>query len=171
MEGATQAFTIPMVVFLKLVVLSLSLLVASLCLDFRRWKAFRPAWFDLPMFVWCICPFFSSMTNEPPPNGLAPWWDGFSQTRFQIIVWGVPYLMGRLYFTDLDKIRELAIGIFVGGVIYIPFCLFEVRFSPQLHRTVYGFEQHDFVQTMLAAGSYRPMVFMEHGLALDVGMA
>src|SRR6266404_5853379 len=62
MEGAAQAFTIPMVVFLKLVVISLSLLAASLCLDFQRWKAFRPAWFDLPMFVWCICPFFSSMT-------------------------------------------------------------------------------------------------------------
>lgn len=170
-EGVVTAFSVPMIVFQKLVVLSLSVVAASLCLDFRRWRAFRPAWYDLPMLAWCVCPFLSSVTNEPPPNGLSPWYDGFAQARFETIRWGLPYLVGRLYFTDLGKVRELVLGVFVGGLVYIPFCLFEVRFSPQLHRMVYGFEQHDFVQTMRVGGGYRPMVFMEHGLEVGLWLA
>lgn len=169
-DGVANAFAVPSIVFLKVVVINLSVLVGSLALDFRRWQTLRPRWVDVPMLLWCIGPFFSSLANEPPPNGVAPWWDGFSQARMQTITWGIPYLMGRLYFTDLAKVRELVIGIFAGGLIYIPFCLFEARLSPQLHRLAYGFEQHEFQQS-IRGDSYRPMVFMEHGLALGLWMA
>jgi hypothetical protein len=51
----------------------------------------------------------------------------------------------------------------VAGLIYSPFMLFEIRFSPQLHTLLYGFFQHDFIQA-IRAGGYRPFVFMPHGL-------
>ena len=41
--------------------------------------------------------------------------------------------------------------------------LFEVRFSPQLNIWIYGFFQHDF-QQMIRGGSFRPIVFLPHGL-------
>jgi len=60
--------------------------------------------------------------------------------------------------------------VVLGGLVYIPLCLYEMRASPQLHRLVYGFHQHEFQQT-IRLGGYRPMVFMEHGLALGFWMA
>ena len=42
--------------------------------------------------------------------------------------------------------------------------------SPQLHRQFYGFYQHEFVQT-IRGSSYRPMVFMQHGLMVAMWIA
>jgi hypothetical protein len=82
----------------------------------------------------------------------------------------LPYLIGRVYFTDLEGLRELAIGMLIGGLIYVPFCLVEMRLSPQFHVWVYGFRQHAFAQTM-RDGGYRPMVFMQHGLMVAMWMS
>ena len=50
--------------------------------------------------------------------------------------------------------------------------LWELRFSPQLNRIVYGFQQSDFLNAV-RWGGYRPMVFLDQGLelALLVSMA
>jgi len=96
-------------------------------------------------------------------------YDGFSEIVRAFIGWGLPYLIGRVYFNDLESLQELAVGIFIGGLIYIPFCWFEVRFSPQLHKWVYGFRQHSFIQNV-RDGGYRPMVFMQHGLMVGMWM-
>jgi hypothetical protein len=85
------------------------------------------------------------------------------------IEWGIPYFIGRVYITDLRAMKELALGLFIGGLVYVPLCLFEARMSPQLHAMVYGFHQHDFGQTM-RGGGYRPTVFMQHGLAVGMFM-
>jgi hypothetical protein len=46
--------------------------------------------------------------------------------------------------------------------------LFEKRFSPNLHRWVFGFHAHpDFTQTM-RWGGWRPTIFLEHGLAVGL---
>jgi hypothetical protein len=129
--------------------------------DLNRLLTFRPRWFDIPMAVWCITPFFSSMTNE---LGM---YDGMSQTFEQTIMWGFPYLIGRLYFSDPEGLRELAVGLFIGGMVYVPLCLWEVRMSPQLHRQIYGF--HDAGQ-FHRGGGWRPIVFMQHGLMLAMWM-
>src|SRR6266545_4824883 len=81
----------------------------------------------------------------------------------------MPYLIGRIYFNDLESLRELAIAIFVGGLIYLPLCWIEMRLSPQLHVWVYGFHQHSFLQN-IRWGGYRPMVFMQHGLMVGMWM-
>jgi hypothetical protein len=54
-------------------------------------------------------------------------------------------------------------------VIYVPLCLFECAISPQLHFMTYGFYQHDFNQ-VIRMGGYRPMVFLQHGLAVGMLM-
>src|SRR5439155_21163091 len=59
---------------------------------------------------------------------------------------------------------------FIGGLVYVPLCWFEVRMSPQLHVWVYGVRHHAFVQQM-RDGGYRPMVFMQHGLMVAMWMA
>jgi len=132
--------------------------------DSSRLMAFRRSVWDLPMLVWCLVPFASSMTN-----GLGVY-DGASSVLQQTVTWGVPYFIGRLYFADSPGLRDLALAVVLGGVIYIPLCLWEVRMSPQLHDTIYGYRPHSFAQTK-RFGGWRPMVFMQHGLAVGLFMA
>jgi hypothetical protein len=82
----------------------------------------------------------------------------------------LPYVIGRVYFSDLEGMRDLAVGMFIGGLIYVPLCLLEVRISPQLHLLVYGYNQHSFWQNV-RDGSFRPMVFMQHGLMVAMWMS
>jgi hypothetical protein len=142
----------------------LGILLGCLIFDSESLFAFRPRLWDLPMFVWCLSPYISSVEN-----GLGAY-DGLSQVARQITFWGFPYFIGRLYFSDLVGLRELAIAIVVGGILYLPLCWFEIRFSPQLHRIVYGHHQHEFGQSV-RYNSYRPTVFMQHGLAVGMWMA
>lgn len=124
--------------------------------------SFNPV--DLPMFLWCISPFFSSLFND---LGV---YDGLSQTMYQSITWWVPYYIGRVWFSDTRGLKLLAIAIFIGAIVYIPFCWFELIMSPQLHRLTYGFHQHDFLQTLRDGGGFRPMVYMDHGLMTSTWM-
>jgi len=123
----------------------------------------RPHWIDLPMVVWCVVPLASSISN-----GLGVY-DGISGVLSQTIVWGFPYLIGRLYFTEVRHLTVIVQTIIIFGIIYIPLCLFEIRMSPQLHYIFYGYYQHQFAQTM-RYGGYRPMVFMNHGLQVGMWM-
>lgn len=149
--------------YTKITATSVPVLLAVVLFDAGRLTGFRPGWFDIPMAIWCVVPMASSVTN-----GLGAY-DGGSATVTQTVQWGLPYLIGRLYFSDLDGLRDLAIGIFIGGLIYVPLCLLEVRMSPRLHIWVYGFHQHSWRQSH-RFGGWRPTVFMQHGLMVAMWM-
>ncbi len=138
-------------------------LIAALIFDSNSVFSFRFKIIDIPIVVWCICPALSSLSN-----GLGLY-DGISESLAQTVTWGFPYFIGRIYFDDLESLKEFAFGIFIGGIIYMPLCWFEIRFSPQLHRIFYGYHQRAFVQT-IRYGGFRPMVFMEHGLMVGIWM-
>ena len=142
-------------------------MLAATLFDPDRILRFRPKWIDLPVAIYCVSPFFTSVFNEI--NGVGVY-DGLSVMLGQIVTWGLPYLIGRVYFDDLASLRELAIGIFIGGLVYMPLCWIEMRLSPQLHKWIYGFYQHGFLQT-IRFGGYRPMVFMQHGLMVAMWMS
>lgn len=61
---------------------------------------------------------------------------------------------------DLIKIYKLLV---VALLLYLPFVLFEIRFSPQLHKLIYGFSPHEFKQQIRDDG-FRAVVFLGHGL-------
>jgi hypothetical protein len=147
----------------KVTATNLGVLIVALFFDSGRMLKFRPRWFDLPALVYCISPFFSSLTNNLGP------YDGLSAIAFNLFLWGIPYFIGRIYFNDLVGMRELAIAIFVGAMIYVPLCLFEIRMSPQLHKLVYGFLPQTFRESK-RWGGYRPAVFLQHGLAVGMFM-
>jgi hypothetical protein len=142
----------------------LGLLLAVVLFDAPALGRLRWRWVDLPMVLFCLSPLFSSLTN-----GLGLY-DGISESFKEVVKWGMPYLVGRLYFSDRQALGELVAGVFVGGLAYVPFCVLEMLISPQLHRLVYGYHQHSFAQTV-RYGGYRPMVFMDHGLMVGMWMA
>jgi hypothetical protein len=139
--------------------------LALIVYDSHRLSALKLTWIDIPMVIWCLCPMASSLTN-----GLGAY-DGFNAVLEQTATWGLPYFLGQLYLHNLSGMRELALNILKGGLIYIPFCLYEGRFSPQLHRMVYGYFAHSSgISQSIRYGGYRPNVFMEHGLMLGTWM-
>ncbi|MBK9118916.1 MAG: O-antigen ligase domain-containing protein [Phycisphaerales bacterium] len=137
-------------------------LLATILFDPDRFFAFRPHWADLPMLTWCLVPYASSVTN-----GLGAY-DGVSASVNQIVQWGIPYYIGRLYFRDWEGLRELGIGILLGGLVYLPLCLYELKMSPQLHYMFYGFSRA--WHNVRRGDGWRPMVFMRDGLALGMWM-
>ena len=149
----------------KAAMTAFGVLFGFLLTDAPRLARLKPALLDLPMVIWCLCPMLTSLANALGP------YDGASNCIARVLTWGVPYLIGRLYFADLAGMRELAIGLLVGGLIYVPLCLWEVRMSPQLHTNLYGFYQHSggFSQAV-RGGGFRPLVFMHHGLMLGLWM-
>ena len=148
---------------------SLGIIIGALALDpGGRIFKFKPSWVDLPILVWCIVPFFSSVSNQIAGTGL---YDGTSVMVQHFVIYGGPWLIGRLYFTTPEEAKQLAMGILIGGIIYVPLCLFEVRMSPQLHRMFYGFATVQDWQQVQRWGGWRPSVFLKHGLAVGVWMA
>lgn len=149
----------------KVSITTATVLLSVAAFDGARLFSFRPRWFDLPMLVWIIVPFIASVLND---RGM---YDGASRMLTAILYWGIPYFIGRLYFTDLIAIRELAIGLFIAGLIYLPLCLWEIRMSPQLHNTLYGFRASGMLRGGgLGLPGYRPNVFIGHGLELSMFM-
>jgi hypothetical protein len=147
----------------KITASSFGVLLGAMIFDTRALLKFRPKWFDLPMLFWCLIPYITSMKQDLGA------YDGASGVLAQLGVWGIPYFIGRCYFKDLEAYRELGVAIVVGALIYMPFTWLEMKISPLLHKKIYGFFQHSFEQTK-RWGSFRPMVFMQSGLALAMYM-
>lgn len=152
--------------YTKMTATCVGILLGALIYDRKTLLGFRFKVVDIPMLLWCTCPFLSSVANGIGGLGV---YDGLSQTMYQSITWGLPYFIARIYFSDREGLGVLARSVFIGGLIYIPLCLFELKMSPQLHRMFYGFHQHDFTQAIRGDG-YRPLVFMEHGLMTAMWM-
>ena len=136
------------------------ILLATLIFDIGQLLAFRPRWFDLPILLFCVCPFATSISNDLGP------YDGLSAAFHQMAAWLLPYLIGRLYLTDIDSLRQLAIGMIISGICLIPFCLLEMRISAVLQQSIYGTGRFEGIRD----GSYRPRVFFWSGLELGLWM-
>jgi tetratricopeptide (TPR) repeat protein len=139
---------------------TLGILLATVFFEPHRLLRFRLRWFDTPMLLWSLCPFVSSVLN-----GMGTY-DGASAALRQTIAWFLPYLVGRLYLTDIADIRELALGMIIGGACLIPFCLFEMKMSQILLQIVYGISKYEGMRL----GGFRPAVFFSTGLELGLWM-
>jgi hypothetical protein len=138
------------------------ILLATFLFNTKRISSFKVSWVDIPMMLWCISPFISSVVNDLGA------YDGFSTMQNQIVVWAVPYFLGRIYLDSLAGLRQLAVGLFIGGLVYIPFCWYESRTFSSLHILVYGLNTGRDAAQSIRYGGYRPQVFFEHGLMLGV---
>lgn len=136
-------------------------LLGTLVYDTARFASFKPGWIDVPMLIYSLCPIVSQLTNGSSP---------LSPTLNQIVTWGMPYLLGRLYLNNFDGLRQLAIGIFAGGLAYIPFTIIEGFRGPIMHQTVYGVSAFNDWGQARRLGGWRPVVFMQHGLMVGVWM-
>ena len=142
---------------------NMALFFGVILFDVTRLLRFRPKWYDLSITAWCGAHFFASITNDLGA------YDGFSTTVGMFFLWGVAYLMGRIYLTDLAALKELTRWMIYGGLIYLIPCLIESRLSPMLEMKVYGMASTTFQAPRYGLG-YRPVVFLGTGLAVGMWM-
>lgn len=143
---------------------SFSVLIATFVFARSHLESFQWEMQDFIVAFFCLTPMFASLTN-----GLGAY-DGVAASKNYVTTWFVPYFLGRIYLTDWSAVRDLAWGIFYGGLIYVPLCWMEITLSPQLHMWVYGWHPHDFIQSV-RGNSFRPVIFMHHGLMVGMWMA
>ena len=144
--------------------IALGLIIGGALCCYRQISSFQWRLYDLPMIVYCLTPVATSVSNA---LGI---YDGLSTSFYQIVVWGVPYFAGRVFISGREKLHDLCIAIIVGGLLYVPLCLYEIRMSPQLSNMFFGFFPHSFGQHM-RYGGFRPIIFMQHGLMVALWMA
>jgi hypothetical protein len=150
--------------YTKLLAAGIGALLPAFIFAFADLTRFRPKLLDMFFIGFLIAPGISSILN-----GLGPY-DAVSVTINRFLEWGVAYWLGRTLFTDLPALRDLCIAVVVSGMLYAPLCMYEIVMSPQLNRIFYGFRPSEWVMTK-RLGGWRPMVFMQHGLALAAWMA
>ncbi len=147
--------------YTKMTATVVGVMLCVVMFNFSKLVQFRPRWYDLPMLVWCVSPFVTALTNDLGS------YEGLSATLDQIMSWGLPYLIGRLYLNDVEGIRELCVAMTIGGIAYVPLCLIEMRLSPVMDRYVYGHIAFEAQRL----GGWRPKVFLATGLELGMWMA
>ncbi|WP_199259548.1 hypothetical protein [Paracoccus binzhouensis] len=82
---------------------------------------------------------------------------------FRACIEVLPLLLGYRYLHDHRGARLVCRYIVLAMLWYSIPMLIEIRMSPQINVWVYGYFQHDFIQT-IRYGGYRPIVFLEHPL-------
>ncbi len=148
----------------KATVLSFTALLNVVLLDWRTLRKFELTTWDLPMALWCAMPLLSALGN---PEQIK---QGLVGEVYQLLAWGVPYVLGRLYFSDTASLRLAAKAFILAGMVYVPICLVEIFLGPQFYAHVYGYEPFRWTGAPRYFG-YRPVGFLETGNQLGIWMA
>lgn len=77
----------------------------------------------------------------------------------------MPFFFGRNFFDNPQDTEYIFKSLTLLALIYTVPMLYEIRMSPQIHATLYGYFPGNFIQQVRDNG-FRPIVFVGHGLAL-----
>jgi len=148
----------------KATILGFSGILGVYLFDRASFKRFQLTVWDLPMGMWLIAPLLSAIAN---PGNYKEGWIG---EIYQLLAWGSPYLIGRLYFTDTQSLRMAAKSFVIGGLAYIPLCIFEFFTGPKIYEFLYGYQPYQLNGAKRFIG-YRPIGLLENGNQLGIWMA
>ena len=81
----------------------------------------------------------------------------------------LPFFLARRHLVTHEAHMAILWAFVLTGLVYSLLILVEIRLSPQLHRWLYGFHAHDFIQ-QIRRGGFRPTVFIQHGLRVGIFM-
>jgi hypothetical protein len=129
-----------------------------------RLKGVRPRLIDLPICLWCLAPVGPALAHP------AQWKLSGASVAYLTLSWGVPWAMGRIFFSDRQGAALLARGFIVAALAYLPFCLYESIAGPSLYELFYGYQPYRMIGAERYVG-YRPVCWMEDGNQLGIWMA
>ena len=149
--------------YTKTAAISLSALLGVVLFDSKSLTTIKWSWIDaLPLAALIAAPA-ASLTNGLGVN------DAILETSNHLLDFTILYFLGRACLRGPEAIRELAMGIAVAAVAFMPLVLWEIRMSPQLHAQIYGraATSWEFVNR----DGWRPTVFFPNPLGLAIWMA
>jgi hypothetical protein len=130
--------------------------VGAAAFDFRGLRSWRPTPIDLPMALWCLWPLIAGLltpTSSPSPLTGALYVSG---------CWGLPWLLGRIWFNSQEERVLLISGLALGGLACLPLAVAESFRAPWIYDVTYG--PHPFrLDGVTRYLGYRPLGFFEHG--------
>jgi hypothetical protein len=118
----------------------------------RRW---HPAWIDLPMAAWCVWPLIDGIGQAADPPS---WIASLCVTG----AWGLPWLIGRLWFAGSDGQLAVARAVALSGLANVPVALVEAFRPGWFYGLLYGPHPFRFDGIDRYVG-YRPIGFLENG--------
>lgn len=122
--------------------------------DFRSLREWQPRWIDVPMAGWCLWPWVDHIGSANPPALLA--------SLYVTGAWGVPWLIGRVWFSSTDGARAVTHAIALSGLANVPVAIIEGVRPPMLYGLVYSPHPYRFDGIDRYVG-YRPIGFLENG--------
>ncbi|MEM6889086.1 MAG: hypothetical protein AAF636_13210 [Pseudomonadota bacterium] len=129
----------------------------------------------LCMLMIVVSPLLTAMTNGDPVdvgNRMLPGlslYDGASNVLAAGLAL-IPFLLAWKWFGHPDAQKTLLLVLAIALLAYSFLALFEIRMSPRLNNSVYGFFPSAWRQHIRGDG-FRPLVFLEHGLRLGIIIA
>ena len=125
-------------------------------------------WFVIALL---IIPFISMLNNQESINFIAglTLHDALSLAIKQYLLL-IPLILGMQLIKTYEDQLLLFKLLVVACLFYSLLILYEIRMSPQLHTTFYGFFPHSFLQ-QYRAGGFRAVVFIGHGLTVSMFIA
>jgi hypothetical protein len=124
---------------------------------FLRWH-----WLDLPILLYCLCPFLSGVIN-----GL-PWANSAWETIKEFSYWWVPFAVGRFLITDVSARNAVAWVVIAGAILYLPPTLYEVFQGPTLAKWATGQEFGRMLRGADRGDTFKPSVFLSSGFVLTM---
>lgn len=171
------AFDLPGVPALdKTTIPNLTALVCAFLFARQRAIALPREWFlTLLVAIFVFSPVLTAFNNRDPlmlsvtaVPGMS-WYDAMSVCAGQALRI-LPFLLGYTMLSREADHRAILLALVLGAIAYAPLMAFELRMSPQLHRILYGFFPHEFIQ-QVRDGGFRPVVFLGHGLKVAIYIA
>ncbi|RYD45369.1 MAG: hypothetical protein EOP63_01950 [Sphingomonadales bacterium] len=128
----------------------------SILFDQERWSKLRFNLTDVPIMLFCLWPVPQSLLVETA----SPF--GFASAAYLSAVWGLPWIIARLYLRDMDDAQRLAAAFALLSLALLPLAVAEGISSGRLHAALLG--AHPFAYDGIGRYmGFRPQALFEHG--------
>lgn len=130
-----------------------------------------PKIYKIVLIVSLIAPFMTAISNSERYLHLPglTLYDGLTTSIIGFLYF-FPFLIGFKYFRDQGAHENLFKYFALATLAYAFLALYEIRMSPSLHSTIYGYFPHSWRQ-QYRDGGFRAVVFMGHGLLVAMFIA
>lgn len=149
---------------------AMTAVVGALMFAPAAFKAARPGrGYDILILLWSASAVITSLTNTDPltfgPRVIQgeTLYDAVSGCLGILLSWWCPFFLGRVAVQNRGQLEVVFQSMLKSVLIYSPFLLFEMKFSPLTNKTLYGFDQNMMAQNF-RWGGWRPVVMMRHGI-------
>lgn len=130
--------------------------LGSLLFDRQRWSQFRLHWTDFAILAFCLWPMVQSLFVErSDPSALVA-------SIYLAGVWGLPWLIGRLYIRDRQDARAFAGVLALATIAMLPLIVIETVSTFRIHTAFFILHPFAFDGAERYAG-FRPDLFFENG--------